>query len=106
MREKTKGIIMSTTQINPETFTWQGENQTCPFFADEDANITGYGHQDKKALAEAISRHGPEDPADAVDHTKDIQHIYVRDDAENELFIVCGANEDGTYPVTTYWVAR
>lgn len=101
---------MATPTVNPEAFTWQGETETYPFFADEDANITGYGHQDKKAFAEAVSRHDkeywPEDPAEPVDHTADIQHIYVKDDVENERFIVCEAGEEGAYPVTTLWINR
>lgn len=101
---------MTATTVNPETFTWQGETEKYPFFADENSNITGYGHQDKKTFAEAIVRHDkeywPDDPGATIDLDEDIKHIYVRDDAENELFIVCGAEEEGAYPVTTYWVAR
>ena len=90
---------------------WDAET-TFPFTEDENANITGFGHQDPHHFAAAVNRYDeiangepyPEDEQWTADH---IYHRWLTLDPDNdERFIPCEATTAGALPVTTLWGQR
>lgn len=98
------------TEIKPEDFTMYWDDQhTFPFIEDEDANITGYGHQDKAELAAAINRYdelcngGPLRPEERWT-ADDIGHYWVTQ--RGERLHKCSADTPEAFPVTGLWGQR
>ena len=82
-----------------------------PFVEDEDANITGYGHQDKAAFAAAVNAYdadcngGP--IPDADQWTPDqFEHKWVTPDESGERLKAVPEGTPGAIPVTTLWMHR
>lgn len=81
---------------------------TFPFIEDEQANITGYGHQDKTVFVQKVNEYD-EICADEIIPDIDkfsadqIRHKWVTIDANNERFTECNADTPGSIPVTTLW---
>jgi len=83
-----------------------------PFCEDEDANITGVGHQDRAAFADAINRYDGEcgityDGSEDLWTAEDIDHDWVAFDAgSDELMHRCTTDTPGAFRVTTLWGQR
>ena len=83
-----------------------------PFVEDENANITGLGHQDKAAFADALNRYDAwcngQDWVDESDlWTADhIAHEWATQDADGERLRTCGPTNPGAIAITTLWGAR
>lgn len=96
------------------TFT-EGD-QTYPFVEDENANITGHGHQDLAEFAAAINRWDDQCGADVAEDdrwTEDhIAHRWAAPSQEfeavnGEWFLTgCPADTPGAIAVTTLWGQR
>lgn len=89
---------------------WSDE-VTYPFVEDENANVTGYGHQDKAAFAEALNAYdiacnGEPFSEDDLHTAGDVAHLWVIDDADHERLTVVQAETPGAEPVTTVWGQR
>lgn len=96
-----------------ESFTFDLGDGTppFPFIEDENANITGYGHQDRASFAEEINRydsHLDETFDDEAGWTADdISHGWVSiDPGDQETLRLATENTYGAIPVTTLWGAR
>jgi hypothetical protein len=89
-----------------------------PFVEDENANITGPGHQDKAAFARMVDQFDevasgearPEDErwtADQITHRWVVPPEVTAEDPEG-LYTVAGVTQDtpGAIPVTTLWGVR
>lgn len=92
------------------TFQLTEGGETYPFTEGESCDITGYGHQDKAAFADAINRYDREcglilDPseqwtADAIQHG---WAVLLDDEVHMRM---CAETEPGAFPVTTLWGQR
>lgn len=84
------------------------EGGAFPFCEDEDANLTGYGHQDRATFAAEVMRFDIEvggfDAAELPDWTDDIAHRWVTIDGE--MLTICPEGTPGAISVTTLWGAR
>ncbi|WP_425577111.1 DNA translocase FtsK [Nesterenkonia rhizosphaerae] len=110
--------VPPATRINPDD--WQNvviEDGVAPFpfVEDENAYISGYGHQDKAKFSAEIERYdreiggdAPEDPNLWVD---DIEHVwckpYVGPESDGDPMITrCDKDEPDAHPFTILWGAR
>lgn len=81
--------------------------QSFPFVEDENGNITGDGHQDRAAFADAINRYEELHPTGAEPvESDDIAHQWVLVDEGGERLTVCGRYAKGAVAVTTLWGRR
>lgn len=99
--------------MNPKDLTtFIDAGYTIPFVEDENANITGYGHQDKALFAEQVRiweeycnggplTEGEEWTAEDIGW----QWAYV-DEKDDEMMHPCAAEHEGAFPVTTIWGQR
>lgn len=96
----------------PADLTTRLEELTFPFTEDEDANLTGYGHQDKAEFADHVNRYDAalagvdevvEDDRFEADH---ITHLWVTHNDLTEAFTIATPDTPGAIPVTTLWGAR
>lgn len=109
---------MSATQFNPADWTMDmGKDGVYPFVEDENANITGLGHQDPAAFAEAVNRYDeamngepyPEDERWDADY---IGHRWAVLDADGERLLTrvdgipVTADTPGAVAITTLWGQR
>lgn len=81
------------------------------FVEDENAQITGWGHQDKDAFAAELNRYeqvagGWEYNADEAWTADDIDHKWVVANDDGETVRVCSSDTPGAFPVTTVWGSR
>lgn len=82
-----------------------------PFVEDENCNITGPLHQDRKAFAAAVNRYdevcsgNPYPESEQWDDTV-VNHRWVRLDADGEKFATVQAGNPDAFPVTTLWGQR
>lgn len=104
---------MAPTQADPQLWTMQftKDGETFPFVEDENANITGLGHQDKIAFAEAINRFDDEcTPGQFSEDERwkadDIAHQWAVLDADGERLHQASEGTDGAVAITTLWGAR
>lgn len=94
------------------TTDWTEGVPKFPFVEDENANITGYGHQDKATFAAELNRYdavtsGDELPEDEIGWTADdIAHNWVVPNDDNETLRVVTSTTVCAIPVTTLWGAR
>lgn len=58
-----------------DLFSFTDQGKTWSFFEDEDANITGYGHQDKATFAAAVNEYDRHMGADAEGHEHDHRDV-------------------------------
>ncbi|WP_220458004.1 MazG-like family protein [Actinotalea sp. JY-7876] len=84
-----------------------------PFIEDEDANITGYGHQDRKQFAEAVNHFDEICNGSALDvepwTADNIAHRWAAlNPADDERLILADGPGaiPGTFPITTLWGQR
>lgn len=89
---------------------WTG-NTTFPFVEDENANITGYGHQDKAAFAAAVNAYdadcnGGPIPEDDQWTADSIAHVWALPDADGERLHPVAEGTPGAIAVTALWGAR
>ena len=100
-----------TLTDHPEWTTQWDDETTFPFVEDENANITGYGHQDPDTFAAEVNRYDAMCTGEAVaeddlwtgDH---ISHAWVTVDPDGEHLHVCTADTPGAIPVTSLWGQR
>lgn len=104
---------MSTNSIGPIDLTMQMSEggETYPFVEDENASITGYGHQDKAEFAAAINRYDTEcngEPMGYGDYwtADDIGWGWVTLNDDGETCHACAPGTPGAFPVTTLWGQR
>lgn len=80
---------------------------TFPFVEDENANITGFGHQDRIAFAAEVNRYDEVTAGEESDWTgEDINHAWVFPEPDGERLRVVTSTTVGAIPVTTLWGAR
>jgi hypothetical protein len=97
--------------VNAKDFeTEWDESITFPFIEDENANITGYGHQDKDEFADAVNRYDEicmGEPIDDVDKfsAHDVTHAWARQ-IDEERFQLCSPEHTGSFPITPLWGQR
>lgn len=89
---------------------WTGDT-TYPFVEDENANITGYGHQDKGAFAAAVNAYdedcnGGPIPEEDQWTADSIAHQWVRPDDDGERLRPVAEGTPDAIPVTTLWGQR
>ena len=100
---------MTTRELTDE-FTMDVGYGPVPFFEDENNNLTGLGHQDKKAFAAAVNRY--DEWVGEVDlpltRAVDVEHRWVRldEDPLSEMLLVADEGDPGAIPVTTIWGQR
>ena len=93
------------------TSYWDTDH-TFPFYEDENADITGYGHQDKDEFAAAVNEYdrlcneGCAFPDDEQWDADDIGHGWAVVDFEREVLTLCDAATPGAVPITTLWGQR
>ena len=98
----------------PTGLTMQGAvgGEIFPFVEDENCNVTGYGHQDKNAFAEALNRYDEEATGETLAENDrwtadDITHTWaVEDPTDDERLIPTHPTTPGAMPLTTLWGAR
>lgn len=108
---------MSAT-VNESDWTMLWDNGvTYPFVEDENANITGLGHQDKAEFARLINHYDevcngesfPEDDQWTADHIAH-QYAVIAEDGERLLTKIHGDRVErdthGAVAITTLWGAR
>lgn len=103
---------MATITAADLTMQWDEDN-TFPFVEDENANITGYGHQDPAAFAAEVNRYDkitsgeayPEDERWGAEH---IGHRWAVANPDGESLTVKNvtAETPGAFPITTLWGQR
>ena len=110
-----------------EWFTFTEDGVTYPFVEDENANVHGYGHQDKAEFARAVNDYdvavGGVDSTDACWDAGDIPYRWGVMDLDGERFWVnvpatdqrvehllvpgpVGENTPGAFPITCLWNQR
>lgn len=81
-----------------------------PFVEDEDANITGLGHQDPETFAAAINRWDREvgglDADELEDWTSSVGHRWARLDDDGERLHPSKPGDPGALAITTLWGHR
>lgn len=90
-----------------------------PFVEDENANVTGHGHQDKAAFAEAINTYDRAmNPGGFADDERwfasDISHQWAVRNTEETCTVYVDSDRDrpitpetpGAFPITTLWNYR
>lgn len=99
--------------LNPSdwTMTMSEGGETYPFVEDENANITGFGHQDPAEFVAAVNRYDAEcndGPIDGVDlwPVEAIDHCWVTLDPDGERVHGCTRDTPGATPVTALWGQR
>lgn len=103
----------TTIDLQAELTLRYDDEHTFPFVEDENANITGYGHQDKAAFADQVNRYdevcgGGVDPEDRWT-AEDITHLWaeLREHADGDWRLhKVPAGTPGAVPVTTLWGQR
>jgi len=104
-----------STEITDWVMRWDSQSEPFPFFEDENANITGYGHQDKARFAAEINRYDAlcngKSMADDEQWTEhDITHKWVVERGEYLATEVDGepvnAATPGAIPITGLWGER
>lgn len=112
MTNYAEGNTMTTTSELAVSLTMDmcAGNAPYPFTEDENANITGYGHQDPATFAAEINRFEvevcEEDPDDLTDWTDRVFQTYVYLDDDGERLHQCASTDLGAFPVTVLWGAR
>lgn len=95
-----------------ELTTWYDETLWLPFVEDEDANITGPGHQDKAAFAAMVNHydaHASGEPQYSTWTADDISHTWmeVYESWDGEVFYApTFENDPFRVAVTTLWGVR
>lgn len=96
--------------LNPADWTMlmREGGEVYPFVEDENANITGLGHQDKVEFAAAINRYdtecnGEPFPVDEQWDEELIVHRWACLGNDNEHLYPCPAEDPGAVAVTTLW---
>jgi hypothetical protein len=92
------------------SMVWTGDT-TYPFMEDENANITGYGHQDKAAFASAVNAYdedcnGGPIPEEDQWSADSIAHQWVLPDADDERLHPVVEGTPDAIAVTTLWGQR
>jgi hypothetical protein len=84
-----------------------GKAEVWPFIEDENAYITGYGHQDPDEFAAAVRHYDFTCNGEMYEWSADdVGHAWVRLTIDGEKFLVCEPTEPGAFPVTTMWSSR
>jgi hypothetical protein len=109
---------MSTTpntdtrdRLNPADWTINVAGETFPFVEDENGNITGLGHQDKAAFADACNRLEDACGVDIADDERwteaEVNHAWVTlDEDDDEALHVVDAGTPDAFAVTGLWGHR
>lgn len=109
---------MTTTEIEDQnrrlqfSLTTVMDGRMFPFIEDENANLTGYGHQNKTAFAFAVRDYdeacnGGPIPADYDLWDADsIGHRWAVLNEDGESFVAVSEGTPGAAPITTLWGAR
>jgi hypothetical protein len=97
--------------LTPSDWTFQLSEggETYPFVEDENDNITGLGHQDKTAFADAVNRYDTEANGEPIDWAWDADHIahgWATLDADGERLHDCTPDTPGAIAITTMWSWR
>ena len=99
-------------RLNPDDWTIDVAGETFPFVEDENGNITGIGHQDLTAFADAVYSFElacgqdelPEDERFGPDH---IVHAWVTlDEDDDETLHQVEKGTPGAFAVTGLWGHR
>lgn len=88
---------------------WWDEAMWIPFVEDENAHITGPGHQDPGSFIRSVYAYDQvNNPGHAEMHVlTDVAHQWVQvEDAEEGCVVPCAADAPGAVPVTTIWGVR
>lgn len=90
---------------------WWDEDHWYPFVDDENANITGPGHQDRARFAEMVNDFdryaGGLDEGEAALTASDVAHLWVQvDPVSDERLLGAHEGEPGAFAVTAIWGVR
>lgn len=100
-----------TAGLSSLTMRWDATHWF-PFVEDENANITGPGHQDKAAFAASVNQYDTVTNGEAMPQREqwtadDVSHTWVIRDPENsERLLGADAEQPGALPVTCLWGKR
>ena len=105
--------MSSERTLSESDFTMHYDaDNTFPFYEDENADITGYGHQDPDEFAAEVNRYdtlcnGEPHPLDEQWSGEHVAHRWaVIDDADDEMLHVVPQGTPGAFPITTLWGQR
>lgn len=104
-----------SSDVRYEDFTFEDGGFRWPFIEDENANVHGYGHQDKAKFAEAVAayeRHCGYDGSESWGADA-ITHRWAVMDPDGERFTVAsksgtpyGPKTPDSFPITCLWGQR
>lgn len=109
-------VVKTVTEAD-FTFTYREGEPPFSFYEDENANITGWGHQDPEAFVEevlrydrlatgddlAVERH---DPIEVVHRWAQLRGIHPVIAEDTDRLEPCRAEDPGAVPITTLWGVR
>lgn len=102
---------MTTEQEHREAFTTYDGDHVFPFVEDENANATGYGHQDRAEFAAAINRYDELTTGETVDdddlwNEDYVGHYWVVIAPDGETLQRTTEDDPDAIPVTGLWGQR
>lgn len=90
---------------------WMDHTHWFPFVTDENASVTGPGHQDPEVFAAGVNAFdhycdGGDDPIGPSVTAADVKHVWVRiegDFNDQVVFMPCDPDDHHAMPATTIW---
>lgn len=100
-----------TGELRESFSMWFNDDHKFPFVEDENANITGYGHQDKAAFAAEVNRYdevcnGEPYPEDEQWDEDCVGHYWVVIAPDGETLQRTTPDDPDAIPVTGLWGQR
>lgn len=108
----TDKLYMSENQASDEMTMWYDDTLWLPFIEDDDANITGPGHQSREAFAKAVQEYdrvaAEIDSSDFI-YPEVVAHKWVTvlvEPSGDWWATTVDSDHDNAIPVTTIWNVR